>query len=120
MIGHRSPRWRAVTWVLLFAFTLQSYVTQTHVHVTPHAIHHAVTVKLTADTPDRGKLPIGNDTTDCLFCQAIANAGAFFLPAPLPLPSPTLWAERAGRAIGTRAPHSEIAHSWQSRAPPRA
>jgi len=105
--------------MLLLAFTLQSFVTQTHVHFSLHAIDRAAAVKVLVNASDHGKSPIGNDTTDCPFCQAIFSAGAFFIPAPLPLLPPTMWAENVGRSMSASAPDSEIAHSWQSRAPPR-
>src|SRR5580698_6708616 len=68
--------WRFAIWLILAAFTLQSYVAQTHIHdAAPAAIAKAAT------DSGHGKSSGDNNPLDCPFCQAVAQAGAFALPA---------------------------------------
>ena len=109
-----------VTWVLLLAFTLQSYVTQTHFHGAASSGDRAPVVKILGQTSARGPPPRDERTIACPFCLAIVTAGAFFVPA---VPTLTLlagWADTdtprpllVGLAIGTAS------FSWRSRAPPQ-
>ena len=105
--------WRGiVAGLLLIAFTLQSYVTQTHIHTgSPAAISKVL-------TGSHGKMPVDNSPMDCPFCQAVAHDGPFFLPsAPILLLS-AIWVEMAAPFFGTGAKSDLPAHNWQSRAPP--
>ena len=94
VVRRRVSGWRYVTWILVLAFSLQSYVAQTHIHITLHTIDRAAAGKPLASTPAHNKKSPAEDGTDaCPFCQAVANASAFFAPAaPLVLP-PALWAD---------------------------
>lgn len=112
----RQGWWRPVTWVLLIAFTLQSYVAQTHIH---WLVQDSAGIAKALGKVSPGKLPDENRATDCPFCQAVLHAGAFYTPlSPNVLP-PAIWVELAALppvaiVVGTRVgPH------WQSRAPPQ-
>lgn len=111
----RGMAWRAISWILLVAFALQSYATQTHIHATRHAGEAFAIQKATAT----GTAPFENGAIDCPFCQAIVHSGAFFSPTP-PLLLLPAWAVHAVFVRPALAIHSSATtHSWQSRAPPR-
>jgi hypothetical protein len=111
----RSAARLALTLVALFAFTVQSVVTQIHVHGT--AVGDTASVASGKVQP--GKLPPGGDQSNCPICQAIVHAGAFTAPvtAILPLPAFASFAVTASVRIAYVAQASS--HSWNSRAPPR-
>jgi hypothetical protein len=116
MVRRKTAGLRAVVWILLLAFTLQSYVTQTHIHGA-HGVA-GVGVML-AKVPGHDRSPAGNDAADCPFCQAIVHAGAFFTPAALVLFLPFVWVEGVAPSVLAHAISIAAAHSWRSRAPPR-
>jgi hypothetical protein len=110
------PGWHIVTWLVVLAFTLQSFVTETHIHRAPQASAGFTNVKLeSASRPD--KSPIENIAT-CPFCQAIVHAGAFFASAAPLLDPPVIWADYAISRLIAAVLRSPTAHNWQSRAPP--
>jgi hypothetical protein len=109
---------RAIAWVLLLAFTLQSFITQVHIHGTIGG--GAAAVETLGSGLSHSKNPAQNDTSDCPLCQAITHAGAFSAPSAPVLALPVSLAETAAPillagAIGTISPHP-----WHSRAPPRS
>jgi hypothetical protein len=111
--------WRFVTWAVLLAFTLQSFVTQTHIHWSPLA-GTGVTAAGRLDSPvSQNKSPFEKDKTACPFCQAIIHAGAFFASGAPLLLLPVLRAEWAIPRLFPAAIRAALAHSWQSRAPPQ-
>ena len=105
--------WRLIAALVLLAFTVQSYVAQTHIHDTAPA-SAAIAKKLNHD-----KSPLGNTPLDCPFCQAVAHASGFFMPAAPLLFISALWAEMAPPHFLSRGSLSATAHGWQSRAPPQ-
>ncbi|MGH6877379.1 MAG: hypothetical protein ACREHV_08390 [Rhizomicrobium sp.] len=115
--GRRTRRW--ITWVLLLAFTLQSFVTQIHLHGVAPFGDGAAIAKVLAKTPVHRNAPADNDPATCPFCQAIIHAGAFFTPAPPILIFPAQLAQITAslpvRAMFCRA----VSHGWKSRAPPQ-
>jgi hypothetical protein len=118
-VRRRSLGWRSVAWFLLLAFTLQSYVTQTHIHGAAQGVGGAAIVKLLSKAPAHGNSPSENSSTDCPYCQAIVHAGAFFMPVtPVPIPL-AVWSERIAPSIMASNVDSASAHDWHSRAPPR-
>jgi DUF2946 family protein len=101
-----------VTLFALFAFTLQSFVAQVHVHGA------AATAAAHRPAPDKQQ-PGGGDQTSCPICQLIAHAGHVITPsvttwAPLAL---AVFAVAAVRDTG--AVSQALSHDWRSRAPPR-
>ncbi|MHB8529002.1 MAG: hypothetical protein ACYC8V_05745 [Caulobacteraceae bacterium] len=111
----RTRAWRlVVTWILLFAFALQSYVTQTHVHRAPIV---DVVGKIYVHSPS----PVDDEATACPFCQAIATAGAFFSPAAVEVFPLVLRAEAAALSpIVVGLAIAPAGFSWRSRAPPQS
>jgi hypothetical protein len=114
--GQRGLGLRSIAWVLLLAFTLQSFLTQTHIHGAPGIGGFAV-VKILSRTPSPVKAP---DTgTDCPICQAITHAGAFFTPAAPSVLLSVSWVESIAPVIIVDTIETISTHPWQSRAPPR-
>lgn len=113
----RGP-WLAVLLAVLFAFTAQSFVSQTHQHFGPEGLSLGRLAATSAtprspDSPSQPDLP-----SHCMVCRAVAHAGDYLLPAPVVLAAPmtrTAWVEVAARAVPSRILRS---HAWHSRAPP--
>ncbi len=119
MVRRQNSGWRYFTWILLVAFSLQSYVTQTHIHIAPQSINHATDGKLLASTPAHNNSPAEDGTNACPLCQAVANAGAFFVPAAPVLLPPVLWAKSIALPALADVVGGATAHGWHSRAPPQ-
>jgi len=136
-VSRRSVRTAPAVWVrialilTIATFTLQSFVTQTHVHFAPAVASAFADVagakgSSAADhrqaRPSDGRRPgpTDDDPANCPLCQEILYAGNFVAPADIALLPPAL-------AVSTIAPATPavvhvwaISHSWQGRAPPRA
>jgi hypothetical protein len=106
----------AITLFALLAFTLQSYVTQIHIHgASPSAIASLDTGKL----HQPGRLPAGDDQSACPICQVIAHAGQFLMPSAVAIMLPALAAFYVTNDTHTTTVTDSYSHSWNSRAPPR-
>jgi hypothetical protein len=117
-VTHRGGIGRhVVTLLLLLAFALQSYLTQTHIHRTSDISRQNCISACIVHAPHQSS-PFG-EAGDCPLCQAIVHAGAFFAPAVLAVFVPHLWAESALPTAITGAHHFASARSGLSRAPPR-
>lgn len=117
--GTTGSGFRAITWLVLLAFALQSFITQTHIHGAFGSAGDTQIVKTLTGAPSHNNKAPAENQADCPFCQAITHAGAFFTPsAPaliLPVTLTTTFAPTfAARVIGAFS-----SHPWQSRAPPR-
>ncbi len=109
--------WRAVAWMVLVAFFLQSYVTQTHIHgLVQEAGSGIATVHASSLT--RSTAPLPGDTNVCPFCQAVVHAGACFVPAASALLPPFALLQRVAAWASNVFPGGPASHPWQSRAPP--
>jgi hypothetical protein len=108
-----GPARRFVVFIAVFAFALQSFIAQTHIH----AESLAGIIK-TVTTP--GKAPIDHGQADCPFCQAVTHVGSVVASAPPLLRLPYSWVETAALGFTAIAIFVATAHDWQSRAPPRA
>jgi hypothetical protein len=104
---------------VLLAFTLQSFVTQVHIHGS-FGGGAAAAVEALASGLSHSKSPTQNGTGDCPFCQAIAHAGAFSTPSAPALALPNRLAETAAPILLAAAISPIRPHPWQSRAPPRS
>jgi len=117
-----SGAWRAgfarrlLAFAVALSFALQAFVLQTHLHEKlQNAGNPAVA---TAHIVPTGDVPVKSQTT-CQFCLAVAHGGAFLLAAtPIVLPV-RVWFAIAASVFVTQDNSGEIAHGWQSRAPPR-
>jgi hypothetical protein len=106
-----------VAWVVLCTFTLQSFITQTHIHGTVFPVGSIQIAKATEHAP--AQAPSDREPASCPFCQAVASAGAFFTPAAPILFLPIHWAEAVAVSIATRVELHISTHNWHSRAPPQ-
>jgi hypothetical protein len=108
-----------LTFIALFAFTVQSYLTQTHIHVPP-AIASAGDLGAAGEPaknfPD--KYPANQDPANCPLCQEIVHAGQLVLPAATLLVLPSLVLFSVAVFIETATHFRAPSHIWQSRAPP--
>jgi hypothetical protein len=114
--GGRAFASRLVLFIALLTFALQSYIAQTHIH--GQGLGGLVQIT-SAQSPDQGKAPLDNRSTDCPFCQAVNLAGVFLDPAALVVLLPLSWVDSVSHIILARAVFGDTAHDWQSRAPPR-
>lgn len=112
-----GPGYRLIAWILLFAFTLQSFITQTHLHTAIDRAGSAAIVKTLA--PSHSKTPAKDDPSDCPYCQAIVHAGTFsVLSAPV-LILPSYVAVIVHPLVHAVAADTTSFRPWHSRAPPR-
>ena len=115
-----------LTFVTLFAFGLQSYLTQTHIHHPPVIGQLALAgdIPMTgepAKSPgDTDKYPANQDPANCPLCQEIALAGYFVAPAAVLLVLPTAAAVATFDFAEITLPSRAPSHNWQGRAPPIA
>ena len=112
--GVRGSGFRAIAWILLLAFTLQSFITQTHIHST----FGATLAATVTNVPTHKNAPAENGKAECPFCQAIAHAGAFHAPLSQTLVLPVSWAAMAASFFVGETFVSVSSHLWHSRAPP--
>ena len=113
-----EQRLRIFTLVLALAFTLQSFVTQTHIHGIATGGETAIVKVLKGPAPNPS--PLDSSDNACAFCQAVAHSGAFFAPAAPVLLLPAFSTAPALLPVAVSVAGGVIAHSWQSRAPPKA
>jgi hypothetical protein len=109
---------RAIAWVVLLAFTLQSFVTQVHIHGAFGA--GAAGVETPASGLSHSKAPSQNGTSDCPFCQAITHAGAFAAPSAPGVILLVSFAEMAAPLFTAVVAAIAPPYRWHSRAPPQA
>ena len=108
----RRSGWRFIACLILISFTLQSYITQTHIHNAAQA----TAAKIVSHAPS--KVPADDNPMDCPFCQAVAHDGPFFLPTVPLLILSIDFVELAAPALRLHRLWEAPAHIWQSRAPP--
>ena len=115
--GVRGARWasRFVVFVALFAFALQSYIAQTHIHGVSQDFPGVVKTM----APAQGKVPLNNNPVDCPFCQTATLAGTTVMSATLLVYLPLGWVKAIMPVVTANAASSVAAHDWQSRAPPQ-
>ena len=113
----------AITLFALLAFTLQTFVMQTHIHGMARVGIAPATLALDKSAaqgqrPD--KFPAGNDPANCPICQEILHTGYYVTPSAAALPLPTVAVSIAPTVIDVMTVVAAHSHSWKSRAPPLA
>ena len=112
-VNERIAGWRLIAFLVMLAFSFQSYVAQTHIHEAAAPATAALIKNL-----GHNKSPVDNSPLDCPFCQAVAHDGAFFMPhAPL-LFLAAQWVEMAAPHFFLADHSADANHNWRSRAPP--
>jgi hypothetical protein len=113
--------WRiAATWALLFAFALQSYITQTHIHGVSAAIGPAASGQVFDTTFAQAPAHGEDEAIACPFCQAAAAAGAFFTPPPVQIATSRVQTLAAHVPFERNQASVTASFAWRSRAPPQA
>ena len=109
-----SPVKRLGLFVLVFAFALQAYFVQTHLH--PQQFAPAQSIALLSDSPAPPADPL--DPITCKLCREIVHSGAAITPAAPALLLLLDW-------IATSIPVAQLPAAalapetgWQSRGPP--
>src|SRR6185312_874442 len=100
---------RARLWLSLLAlltFTIQTYVTQTHIHTAPAAAGKQIPGKL-------------DDQANCAVCQAALHGGHYLTPAAGSFAPLTLTSTGVTIATEIAILVQAVSHNWQSRGPPR-
>ena len=108
---------RFVVFVALFAFSLQSYISQTHIQSAAESFGIIKIADTQSSAP--GKTPLDNRPADCPFCQTVAFAGAFVISVPLLFHIPVMGAERVTSPVAVHAIPIAATRNWRSRAPPQ-
>lgn len=108
---------RTLILLILVAFSLSSYVTQTHIHVRP--VGSAPVVDLFDGKVVPGKdTPSKSDESSCPLCQAFASAGNFVTPAAAAILLPHFSVSVIQLVpLGTKLIVT-ASHAWRGRAPP--
>ncbi|HEY0282305.1 MAG TPA: hypothetical protein VGC27_06760 [Rhizomicrobium sp.] len=124
-----SRRRLAVTFFAFFAFFIQSYIVQTHVHI-PAAAGTEWSGKLSAEAQkaaaslsqkgERGNYPADSDPSKCLLCQEFLASGSFVTPVAAAAFVPLAFVGFTIAAQKSSPEDIAPSHHWQSRAPPRA
>lgn len=112
-----------VTVFALLAFSLQSYVTQTHIHLAPDGVaSYSGGGTASADTQKRfpDRFPANGDPAKCPICQEALHIGQFLTPAAASLLAPTFTASIVPLAVSVAVFAQGASHDWRSRAPPTA
>ena len=108
-----------VVYIALMAFGLQSYITQTHIHLAPDSF--ASFAKLGANKQQQpDKFPANGDPANCPICQEIAHTGQFVTPSAAALLLPSVAVSVISIVADIPAIAQNASHAWQSRAPPKA
>jgi hypothetical protein len=109
---------RFAVFVVAFAFAMQSYIAQTHIHAEQQSVGGIAKI-VSTELASHSKTPLNGNRVDCPLCQAVTHAGAFVSPTALILHLPFIWSEGIALVDAARAATDASAHDWQSRAPPR-
>ena len=110
---------RCIVFLAIFAFALQTYMVQTHIHQDGQGTAALARTAASA-VADHHKAPLDNSPLTCPFCQSFTLAGAVLLPVMLLLHLPLVWVESVLLVFTATALGALPAHDWQTRAPPRA
>ncbi|MGN6149741.1 MAG: DUF2946 family protein [Rhizomicrobium sp.] len=137
--GHRSgalassvPLRRALlTLFCLFAFSFQSYISQTHIH-RPGTADFGIGISLSgkssvsvdakasaAKSEKSQQSPLNDDVSNCPLCQAVLHAGLFLNPALLVLLLPDTQSAVGPALIVSSHHRAAPSYAWQSRGPPQ-
>jgi hypothetical protein len=102
-----------ITLFALFAFSLQTYIGQIHIH-----FEHDATASSQKHAPD--KFPANGDPANCPICQEVLHNGQFVTPSAAALLPPTFTVSVVSIVTTVPIVARAISHGWRSRAPPKA
>ena len=104
--------------LVIFAFALQSFFTQTHIHGLPQHLDGLALIKIDASDPAGSKVPGDTSPLDCPYCQAVTHSGLFFVPTNPLLRLPVSTGEQIVQPIALQVVKSAAMLSRRSRSPP--
>ncbi len=125
-IARQSNARLLLTFLALFAFTCQSYLTQTHIHLLPAFGTESTFAadggakSLTGSTLPKDKYPADQDPANCPICQEMVHAGQAIVPVAAAVFLPALPALGLVVIAETARHFNAPSHNWQGRAPPEA
>lgn len=99
--------------LVLVAFSIQSFLVQTHVHNLPQYFDGSISVA-SLDV----KAPL--DADKCFLCQEYLHSGAYLTPAAVAALPPTAAASLLPLLLAPLHAARMLSHNWKGRAPPRA
>jgi hypothetical protein len=121
-LSRRETAWRlAISMFVMLAFSLQSYITQTHIHL--KADTFSSYSKLSNETGKQNpldKFPANGDPANCPICQEILHSGQFVTPTAAVLLLPTVAVSIIKIVADIPVAAQRPSHAWRSRAPPKA
>ncbi len=103
---------------MLMAFVLQSYVTQTHIHLAPGSFASYSELGA-AKKQQQDKFPAQDDPANCPICQEILHSGQFVTPSTAAALLPALAVSIIAIVAHIVVAPEATSHTWQSRGPPR-
>jgi hypothetical protein len=116
---------RVVMLVTLLAFSIQTYLTQTHIHWAQErqASSQQVTAGKIAGSSSRpaepkDRYPANEDPANCPLCQELIHAGQFVTPTTAALLLPFLSVSIIEIAVPSATLVRAVSHIWRGRAPP--
>lgn len=123
MAAKASPTRWLFTAFMLFAFALQSYAVQTHIHEQLTLPVHAQLAKTgigAADSTHAKKpaAPAKDAPDDCPLCQLLYG-GQYVAPHALVLFAPLVAVRSIETVLGALPQYDTVSHSWRGRAPPQ-
>jgi hypothetical protein len=113
----RDVAMRALVFLTLAAFTMQGFLTQTHIHgLTSSGVASILDTFEGGKTPSKD--PTKNDEANCPLCQAFASAGSFVTPAAAAVLLPAFSVSIIDVVVHATSTSSAVTHSWRGRGPP--
>lgn len=111
---------------IVWAFVLQSYAVQTHIHGLPgpsssiaEFAKGAAPQAPTAGQSNKKHVPAQNDPDDCPLCQAVSHVNAVFFDAPVAIAPSILFFNPAIGIFEQDFPALYRGHDKEQRGPPR-
>lgn len=109
----------AISLFVMLAFGLQSYITQTHIHLAPDSTASYAKLLSQSGKEKQDKFPANGDPANCPICQEILHSGQFVTPAAAVLLLPTVAVSIIKIVADIPATAQRPSHAWRSRAPPQ-
>ena len=113
--------------VTLLAFSVQTYLTQTHIHQASEG-RSGLALEQTAPGPaqdlnrspnvPKDRYPANEDPANCPLCQELIHAGHFVTPAAAAILLPSLSVSVIEIAAVATPINRAVSHIWHGRAPP--
>jgi hypothetical protein len=114
-----GQRHAILLWLSLAALLLQSFLVQTHVHLSSISNPTSSNIERVASLGISSEKPVPGGDSGCPLCVEMKIAGHYLLPTPVALIAPPAFAFWFHRMVTVEPTRPQPTHHWQSRAPPR-